>query len=413
MADLRRPCVEAKEQLSSDTDAAIRAVLPGRPSTVVRITRGELEAMIAAPVAETVAVTRRALAAAGVAPAAVHAVLLVGGSSRIPLVAEAVTGGLRPPRARRRPPQAGRRPGRGHRRSPGRSRSAGRARCHGRRPRRGAGGPAAPPAWGAPVTLEPVSSAGPSGRRRLVGAGVAVALALAGVGAAIGVSRSGGDGDDPAGGTPTTEAAGAGTLVEDRDDLWFDGGVLLTTVGLRPGDSGGVEALSVALPDVAGRPLVLTDEVWLPADDGLPYVQRVDRSTGDALERIPLTRPPGELEAGALLVPAADGVWAITATADVTIVDLIDPATGEVTPMAELEGVLTIGDTAIADGADLLLGIADLDAAVTTVHRVGADGALDVAATTVAGAGVSLAVDGDGTRGWPTMPASTASTPRP
>src|SRR5690606_34312496 len=46
------------------------------------------------PVRETVATLQRAIAAAGVTPADVKAIVLAGGSSRIPLVAEMVSGEL-------------------------------------------------------------------------------------------------------------------------------------------------------------------------------------------------------------------------------------------------------------------------------------------------------------------------------
>jgi hypothetical protein len=56
----------------------------------VRLTRQEFEDMIRPTLAETIIATRRALRGAGVTPDQVHAVLLVGGSSRVPLVAQLV-----------------------------------------------------------------------------------------------------------------------------------------------------------------------------------------------------------------------------------------------------------------------------------------------------------------------------------
>lgn len=86
---LRDECIAAKEALSTDTDATI-SVLVGGDDLSVRLTRTELEAMIE-PVLETsIEATRRALASADVEPSSLHAVLLVGGGSRIPLVAELV-----------------------------------------------------------------------------------------------------------------------------------------------------------------------------------------------------------------------------------------------------------------------------------------------------------------------------------
>jgi actin-like ATPase involved in cell morphogenesis len=87
---LRQDCVIAKEALSADTDASVPAILPGLQSEI-RITRGEFEAMIRPTLRETVRALQRAIASAGLSPDDLQAVLLVGGSSRIPLVAEMVS----------------------------------------------------------------------------------------------------------------------------------------------------------------------------------------------------------------------------------------------------------------------------------------------------------------------------------
>jgi hypothetical protein len=71
-------------------------MLPSR-HTEVRMTRAELEGMIRPALDETVVALRRALTSAGVAPPEVAAVLLVGGSSRIPLVAQLVGAALARP----------------------------------------------------------------------------------------------------------------------------------------------------------------------------------------------------------------------------------------------------------------------------------------------------------------------------
>ena len=87
LARLRRDCVEAKEALSFDTEVMIPVALPG-VHTRVRLNRSELESMIAPALADTVAAMHRALRAAGVAPGDLEAVLLAGGSSRIPLIGQ-------------------------------------------------------------------------------------------------------------------------------------------------------------------------------------------------------------------------------------------------------------------------------------------------------------------------------------
>jgi actin-like ATPase involved in cell morphogenesis len=82
---LRRDCVEAKEALSADVDTVIPVALPGR-STSVRLTRSELETLIEPALQETIDATARALRAADTTTGQLTAIVLVGGSSRIPLV---------------------------------------------------------------------------------------------------------------------------------------------------------------------------------------------------------------------------------------------------------------------------------------------------------------------------------------
>ncbi len=93
VAGLRRECVEAKEALSGDSQATIPVVLPGL-HTEVRLTRSEFEDMVRPTLADTVGALRRALRGAEVEPEQVDKVLLVGGSSRIPLVAQVVGAAL-------------------------------------------------------------------------------------------------------------------------------------------------------------------------------------------------------------------------------------------------------------------------------------------------------------------------------
>ena len=93
VARLRQECIEAKEALSADTDVVIPVLLPGHQAEV-RLTRSEFEQMVRPPLADSIAAMDRALRAAGVEPADVTTVLLVGGSSRVPLVAQLVGSGL-------------------------------------------------------------------------------------------------------------------------------------------------------------------------------------------------------------------------------------------------------------------------------------------------------------------------------
>ncbi|HEX5597728.1 MAG TPA: Hsp70 family protein [Micromonosporaceae bacterium] len=96
VARLRDECVEAKEALSSDTDVSIPVLLPNL-ATEVRLTRAELEAMARPALHSSIEALNRALRSAGVTSEQLHSVLLVGGSSRMPLVAQLVGAELNRP----------------------------------------------------------------------------------------------------------------------------------------------------------------------------------------------------------------------------------------------------------------------------------------------------------------------------
>ena len=90
---LRQDCVLAKEVLSVDTEVSVPVWLPGR-HLEVRLTRSEFENLIRAQVESTVGALSRTVRSASVEPAELTAVLLVGGSSRIPLVGQMVSDAL-------------------------------------------------------------------------------------------------------------------------------------------------------------------------------------------------------------------------------------------------------------------------------------------------------------------------------
>jgi YVTN family beta-propeller protein len=90
LARLRQDCTLAKEALSVDVEAKIPVFLPGRHFEVT-LSRAELEGMIRAPIESTIGTLHRVLRAAQVDPGSLSAVLLVGGSSRIPLIAQMVS----------------------------------------------------------------------------------------------------------------------------------------------------------------------------------------------------------------------------------------------------------------------------------------------------------------------------------
>ncbi len=93
LARLRQDCILAKEALSVDTETTIPVFLPGRHFDV-HLTRSDFEDMVRAPIESTIGALSRTLQSAQVDPADLSAVLLVGGSSRIPLVARMVSAEL-------------------------------------------------------------------------------------------------------------------------------------------------------------------------------------------------------------------------------------------------------------------------------------------------------------------------------
>jgi YVTN family beta-propeller protein len=90
LARLRQDCVLVKESLSVDTETVLPVVLPDRQFDV-RITRADFEDMVRPQIESTVRALSRTLRSAQVTPDELSAVLLVGGSSRIPLVARMVS----------------------------------------------------------------------------------------------------------------------------------------------------------------------------------------------------------------------------------------------------------------------------------------------------------------------------------
>jgi len=93
MYRLRQACAQAKETLSVAPEAMVPVALP-TVQQQVRVTRGSFEELIRASVTCTVDLLLRTVRAAAVTPAQVSAAVLVGGSARIPLVAELTAKGL-------------------------------------------------------------------------------------------------------------------------------------------------------------------------------------------------------------------------------------------------------------------------------------------------------------------------------
>lgn len=89
LARLREECQRAKELLSQDADVSIPVMLPGI-NTSVRLTREEFEGMIRPRVGQSIEALRRAVSSAGLGMEQIDRILMVGGSSRIPLLSQVV-----------------------------------------------------------------------------------------------------------------------------------------------------------------------------------------------------------------------------------------------------------------------------------------------------------------------------------
>lgn len=220
VTQLREECVEAKEALSAETDVDIAVLLPGK-QTEVRLTRPEFENMIRPAINETIVALRRALVSAGVVPGQVSVVLLVGGSSRIPLVSQMVTADLgRPVAVDARPKDAI---------------ALGAALAGWRL----ATNQTIPVTVAAPTErFVPPPTAARSGRGRLIGLAAAAVVAL--VAGIFGVRALTADPtNDP---TDTTEIAGGQTTVADGDETTVTDGGEEQTFTTLPGDDWGPAA---------------------------------------------------------------------------------------------------------------------------------------------------------------------------
>ncbi|GAB2669261.1 hypothetical protein GCM10027271_31440 [Saccharopolyspora gloriosae] len=89
LAAIQAMCVRAKEDLSTEPDVRLSVPLPSGPREVT-ITRLEFNEMIKPSVRLTIEAMHRTTASAGLRVEDLSAVLLAGGSSRVPLVAQTV-----------------------------------------------------------------------------------------------------------------------------------------------------------------------------------------------------------------------------------------------------------------------------------------------------------------------------------
>src|SRR3954454_8544891 len=88
---LRSACVAAKEALSARTDVRVEVGDGNRP---IRLVREDLDELLTDAVAESVAALRAAVTGAGLDPGELDAIVLAGGSARLPAVAEALSAEL-------------------------------------------------------------------------------------------------------------------------------------------------------------------------------------------------------------------------------------------------------------------------------------------------------------------------------
>ncbi len=88
--ELRKALIEIKHQLSETTTATLRFPLPNGNVFVREFTRGELEALIRPVVDRTMAPVKLALADAQLKPSELDEVVLVGGTTRTPLIRRTV-----------------------------------------------------------------------------------------------------------------------------------------------------------------------------------------------------------------------------------------------------------------------------------------------------------------------------------
>jgi Fe-S protein assembly chaperone HscA len=88
--DLRKSLIAAKHELSETESVTLRFALPNDKTFVHNFSRADFESLIKNVVARTMGPVKQALADAHLAPAAIEEVVLVGGTTRTPLVRRTV-----------------------------------------------------------------------------------------------------------------------------------------------------------------------------------------------------------------------------------------------------------------------------------------------------------------------------------
>ena len=354
-ARLRSECRRAKEALSTDSDTTIPVSLPGL-QTEVRLTRDEFETMIRPRIVETVRALERAVASAHIEMDQISRVLLVGGSSRMPIVAELVRSATGRQVSLDAHPKLAIAVG---------ASLFGAAAVAPNEPL-----PVADEAWQAPIRQAPIdkpSTPAPKPRNgRRVGLFVAVGAAV-GV-AAVAVLSMGGDSKDDS--TPATTTLGGTTGTTDGSATSDGRGV--SAVVNKVADVSGITAVAVGAD---GSVYVATDDltVSLVAGGAITVVASLDPAEG----------APGGLAIaadGSVLASTSAGIRSFADGGSTLLLDSAANGLGATPGPIALDGV---GNLYIADNA---------------THRIirrSTDGSLSLIAGTGAAA-TSSTVSGDG-----------------
>jgi YVTN family beta-propeller protein len=322
LARLRRDCVEAKEALSADVDTVIHVALPSR-STSVRLTRAELETLIAPALDQTLQATTRALRTAGTTTDQLTAIVLVGGSSRIPLVSHLLQAEFSTPTALDTHPKH--------------DIAMGAARFEVNPPT------AVLPAVPVVPAVEP--DVVPRTRRGFAVAGAAVAVA--GIATAA-VLLTTGDGDSSQFGTQPTSAASSSQPVK-GPGLW---GLAVSSTGTSAYFST-LSANSLTAVDlttgklrsilVGGEPLGVAvggGHVYV-VNKGPGTVTRLDEETFEPVDTIPVGRRPQSI-----VIDPGDGTGYVTNTGDGTVSVIEDGTARTLVKVGKDPLNLAIDDTA-------------------------------------------------------------------
>jgi molecular chaperone DnaK len=390
-ARLRVECRRAKEALSNDSDTTIPVSLPG-VQTAVRLTRDEFETMIRPRVADTVRALERAVASAAITMDQVSRVLLVGGTSRMPVVAEMVRTGTGRPVALDAHPKLAIATG---------AALVGAASVPAVPAAAMAAPAAAAAAWQAPVRApEPVAPPVRKSRKGLVALAVG---AIVGLAAVAGVLVFGGsdDGASPASSTIAGETTAVPTVAPSSTAIDASTTtVAVSTTAAAPvgrGVDGAVErfafggAAGSGIPGPAVGAGVAGIASVSVASSGDTYVATVDgavlRISGGQVEQVAVLDPaagtPGGIavaDDGTIYVTGANGVSAIAAGTTTLVVDGASASLGATPGPIAVDGV---GNVYFADNDN------------HRIIRYGADASLNL----VAGNGIAASpgpIDGDG-----------------